>query len=139
MNNMKKKFLHKFLFWVVLSMLSKQGNAQRPKMPFQLSPEFSIPYTQLNKDVYPINSINQSKQYGLGLKFRISKKWAIGLEGQYRNFNLKENIEATYSQYIQRDPNAIRQYSNSSIFNGVLSLTLPKTEASKPKKIAIKG
>lgn len=122
MNSMKKKFLHKILFLVLLSMLSKHGNAQRPKMPFQLSPEFSVPFTQLNKDVYPVNSINQSKQYGLGLKFRISKKWAIGLEGQYRNFNLKENIEATYAQYIQSDPNAIRQYSNSSILNGVLSL-----------------
>jgi len=97
-------------------------SAQRPKMPFQINPEFSIPFTQLNKDIYPVNSINQSKQYGLGLKFRISKKWAIGLEGQYRNFNLKENIEATYAQYIQSDPNAIRQYSNSSILNGVLSL-----------------
>jgi hypothetical protein len=96
--------------------------AQLKKMPFQISPDVGVPFNLLNKDIYSAKPLNISKQFGGTIQLGISKHIAVSIEGQYRNFSLQKNLEATYNNMLKNDPLAVRSFQVSNIRNGLLGL-----------------
>lgn len=96
--------------------------AQHKKMPLQLTPEFGLPFTFLNKDIYSGKPLNIAKQFGGQVQLGIGQHLSIGIDAHYRTFSLKKNIEATYKNYINSDVNFIRSFNPSAIINALLTL-----------------
>lgn len=107
---------------LLLGIIALPLYAQKGKTPIQFKPEVGIPISFLNKDIYSGKATNISRQYGLELVYQMSNKWALGLEGQYRSYATKDNVESTYSQLEQYDQNATGIYNNSALSNGILNV-----------------
>lgn len=115
--------------------------AQKTKTPIQFKPEVGLPISFLNKDIYSGKPLNISQQYGLELAYQISNKWAIGLEGQYRSYAIKDNVESTYSRVVQYEQYVLGTYNNSTLINGILNLkyTLSSKKCNNLFEISIGG
>lgn len=117
----KIKRIKKNLLILLIGLMISSLSAQQKKMPFQITPEFGIPFMSLTNDIYKGKSLNTGQQYGFGAKYGVSKHFALGLEGQYRTFSIEPNIEEAYRPMFQFDPDRKGTYNSSNILNGILS------------------
>ena len=105
-----------------MSLGSIAATSQSIKMPLQINTEFAMPYTQLNTGIFGTQALNTSKQLGAGISFPLSKHLAIGLEGQYRQYSLKNAIEQRYQGIESLDQNSFKSFEDSKLMNGLASL-----------------
>lgn len=110
------------LITLLLGIIALPLYAQNTKTPIQFKPEFGLPVSFLNKDIYSGKPLNISQQYGLELVYQMNTKWALGLEGQYRSYAIQKNVESTYAPMVKYDQYATGTYNNSTLFNGILNI-----------------
>lgn len=121
----KSSIIKYLLIAFTCCIVSVQSFAQQNNTPIQVLPQIAAPITLLNKDIYSGKPLNIGKQLGAELKFKLSKKISVGLEGQYGTINLKDNIQKTYAGYTQSG-NSVGVFNTSNYINGILNFTYNK-------------
>lgn len=114
--------MKKIYIIIYLSLCTLLSFAQSQKLPFCIEPSLGMNYNLLNKNVYRALPNDISQQIGLGFKFGISRHIALGIEGQYRTFNLGDNIGETYAPILGNNPQ-VSQFGRSQNSNGLLNLS----------------
>ncbi|QLH45274.1 MAG: hypothetical protein HWD58_06490 [Bacteroidota bacterium] len=106
--------MKKIYIIIYLSLCTLLSFAQSQKLPFCIEPSLGMNYNLLNKNVYRALPNDISQQIGLGFKFGISRHIALGIEGQYRTFNLGDNIGETYAPILGNNPQ-VSQFGDHKI------------------------
>ncbi len=115
----------KYLLTAITFCMAATAHAQRNNTPIQVLPQIAVPITMLNKDIYSGKPLNFGKQFGAELKFKLSKKLSVGLEGQYGIIDIKDNVQKTYAGYTQSN-NSISSFNPSNYINGILNFSYNK-------------
>lgn len=115
----------KKIFIIVFLVLPVIGFSQVPKL--QLFPECGYSFNFLNKDIYSGKPLNKSLKLGGGVRVGLGKKFSVGLDVQQTKFNLNQAVTSTYSNITEQDPNTLKSFNQSTVFNGLLGLFYNKS------------
>lgn len=115
--------LHLAVFFLLFGM-GVSAQAQQPKKNIQILPTIGMPIQFFSKDIYSAKPLNFCQQFGVELQKNISNKITFGIEAQYIQYNLKQNVVQTYQRFIT--PNSVQSFSPTTVFNGIVNIGYAK-------------
>lgn len=112
------KLFNKYNFLTVL--LFCTGLSANAQKALQFTPQAGASFNLLNKNIFLNKSVLISPLVGLSINKQMSKKFIIGIEAQYTQYNLGNAVQEQYSRFFTNS--SIKSFSPSAVINGLLNV-----------------